>query len=111
MAGKSAPEGSPRIFWEEPKGTKLVRTRDGRAFNMWENNQDLLPQERKSKKQISLETGIPYTTLCERLSGRRGGGCRGKIAGGKYQARILDTGKCKWVTVTFQAGNHNRIPA
>ena len=82
-----------------------------RAFNMRENNQDLPPQERKSKRQISLETGIPYTTLCERLSGRRGRGCHGKIAGGKCQARILDTGKCKWVTVTFQAGNHNRIPA
>ena len=78
-----------------------------RAFDMWEQNPDLPPQERKSKRQISLETGIPYTTLCERLSGRRGGVCHGKIAIGKYQARILDMGKCKWVTVTFQAGNCN----
>ena len=38
-----------------------------RAFNMWENNPNLPPQERKSKRQISLEIGIPYTTLCERL--------------------------------------------
>ena len=66
-----------------------------RAFDMWENNPNLPPQERKSKRQISLETRIPYTTLCKRLLGRRGGGCCGKIAGGKCQARILDTGKCK----------------
>ena len=78
-----------------------------RAFDMWEQNPDLPPQERKLKRQISLETGIPYTTLCERLSGRRGGVCRGKIAIGKCQARILETGKCKQVTVTFQAGNCN----
>ena len=78
---------------------------------MWEKNPDLPPQERKSKRQISIETSIPYTTLCERLLGRRGGGHHGKIADGKCQARILDTGKCKQVTITFQAGNHNRIPA
>ena len=81
-----------------------------RAFDMWKNNPNLPPQERKSKRQISLETGIPYTTLCERLLGRRGGGHHGKIAGGKHQARILDMGKCKRVTVTFQVGNHNCIP-
>ena len=81
-----------------------------RVFDMWEKNLDLPPQERKSKRQISIETGVPYTTLCERLLGRRGGGHRGKIAGGKHQARILDMGKCKQVTVTFQVGNHNHIP-
>ena len=43
-----------------------------RAFDMWEKNPGLSPQERKSKRQISIETGIPYTTLCERLLGRRG---------------------------------------
>ena len=78
---------------------------------MGEKNPDLPPEERKSKRQISIETGIPYTTLCERLSGRRGGEHHGKIAGGKHQARILDMGKCKWVTETFQAGNRNCIPA
>ena len=82
-----------------------------RAFDMWEQNPDLPPQERKSKRQISMETGIPYTTLCERLSGRRGGRHHGKIAGGKHQARILDTGKCKRVTVTFQVSNCNCISA
>ena len=78
---------------------------------MWEKNPDLPPQERKSKRQISIETGIPYTTLCERLLGRRGGGYCGNIAGGKHQVRMLDTGKWKQVTITFQVDNHNRIPA
>ena len=68
-----------------------------RAFDLWEANENLKPEERKFKRQISIETGIPYTTLCERLSGRRGGGCRGKIAGGKCQSKVLSTGKCKWV--------------
>ena len=69
-----------------------------RAFDLWEKNPSLPPEERMSKRQIAIETEIPYTTLCERLSSRRGGGCWGKIAGGKWQAHILDTGK-------FQAGN------
>ena len=55
----------------------------------------------KGKEDISIDTGISYTTLCERLSGRRGGGHHGKIAGGKCQARILDMDKCKWVTKLF----------
>ena len=56
------------------------------------------PQRKKlSKLAISKRTGIPYTTVCERLSGHRGGGKRGKIAGGKCQSKVLDEGK--------QAGN------
>ena len=66
-----------------------------KAFDLWEANENLKPEQRKSKRQISIETGIPYTTLCERLSGRRGGGRRGKIAGGKRQSKVLSTGKCK----------------
>ena len=53
------------------------------AFDLWEQNADLPPEQQLSKRQISIQKGIPYTTLCERLSGRRGGGKRGKIAGGK----------------------------
>ena len=68
------------------------------AFDLWEKNADLEPSQRLSKRQIAIDKGIPYTTLCERLSGRWGDGKRGKIAGGKRQARILDTGKCKRVT-------------
>ena len=112
--GKDGRKISPRRAASSGKNQKEQNWSEqdmDRAFNMWENNQDLSLQERKSKRQISLETGISYTTLCERLSGRRGGGCHGKIAGGKHQARILDTGKCKWVTITFQVGNHNHIPA
>ena len=61
--------------------------------------------------KISKMTGIPYTTLNERLTGRRGGGCRGKIAGGKQTAKVLKAGKFKRITLTdfkwvmIQAGN------
>ena len=67
------------------------------AFDLWEANKDKPPKEKLSKLAISKKTGIPYTTLCERLSGCRGGGKRGKIAGGKCQSKVLDEGK--------QAGN------
>ena len=61
--------------------------------------------------KISKMTGIPYTTFNERLTGRHGGGHRGKIAGGKCTAKVLKAGKFKQVTltdfkrVTFRAGN------
>ena len=50
--------------------------------------------------KISKMAGIPYTTLNERLSGRLGGGCRGKIAGGKWTAKVLKAGQFKQVTLT-----------
>ena len=53
------------------------------AFDLWEANKNKPPKEKLSKLAISKQTGIPYTTVCERLSGHRGGGRRGKIAGGK----------------------------
>ena len=71
----SAGEGSKEQLW---KVEKLEE-----AFNLWEKNKDLPPKERLSINKISKMTGIPYTTLNERLTGRRGGGRRGKIAGGK----------------------------
>ena len=61
--------------------------------------------------KISKMTGILYSTLNERLSGRCGGGHRGKITGGKWTAKVLKAGKFKWVTLTdfkwimMQAGN------
>ena len=67
------------------------------AFDLWEANKNKPPKEKLSKLAISKQTGIPYTTVCERLSGCRGGGRRGKIAGGKHQSKVLDKGK--------QAGN------
>ena len=71
-----------------------------RAFDLWEKNKDLPPKEIWSKNKIAKETKIPYTTLCERLSGRCGGGKRGKIAGGKWTAKVLKVGKFKRVTLT-----------
>ena len=62
-------------------------------------------------KKISKMTGIPYTTLNEKLTGRCGGGRRGKIVGGKWTAKVLKASKFKRVTltdfkrVTIRAGN------
>ena len=67
------------------------------AFDLWEANKNKPPKEKLSKLAISKKTGIPYTTLCERLSGHQGGGKRGKITGGKHQSKVRDEGK--------QAGN------
>ena len=67
------------------------------AFDLWEANKNKPPKEKLSKLAISKQTGIPYTTVCERLSGCRGSGKRGKIVGGKHQSKVLDEGK--------QAGN------
>ena len=67
------------------------------AFDLWEANKNKPPKEKLSKIAISKQTGIPYTTVCERLSGYHGDGKRGKIAGGRHQSKVLDEGK--------QAGN------
>ena len=85
----STGEGSKEQLWSVAKLDL--------AFDLWEANKDKPPKEKLSKLAISKQTGIPYTTLCERLSGCRGGGKRGKIAGGKCQSKVLDEGK--------QAGN------
>ena len=63
------------------------------AFDLWEANKDKPPKEKLSKLAISKKTEIPYTTVCERLSGCHGGSKRGKIAGGKCQLKVLDEGK------------------
>ena len=47
----------------------------------------------------------PTPTICERLSGRCGGGKRGKIAGGKCTAKVLKAGKFK--RVIFHNGNQS----
>ena len=67
---------------------------------MGKKQKELPPKEKLSMNKISKMTGIPYTTLNERLIGRRGGGCRGKITGGKRTARVLKVGKFKRVTLT-----------
>ena len=57
----SAGEGSKEQLWS-------VASLD-LAFDLWEANKDKPPKEKLSKLAISKQTGIPYTTLCERLSG------------------------------------------
>ena len=81
------------------------------CFDLWEANSTKKPEERLSKRQISLQTGVPYTTVCEKLSGRCGGGKRGKIAGGKRQGKVLDAGKSKWVIKRVTVTVFNRPPA
>ena len=54
-----------------------------KCFALWEENKNLPVEQQRSKRQISIECQVPYTTVCGRLSGRRGGGRKGKIAGGK----------------------------
>ena len=84
---------------KDKKEQKWTEEKLNEAFDMWEPNANLPPDQKLSKRQIAIQKGIPYTTLCEGLVAGRGGGKRGKIAGGKWQVRILDTGKCKRVTV------------
>ena len=88
----SAGEGSKEQLW---KAEKLEE-----AFNLWEKNKELPPKEKLSMNKISKMTGISYTTLNERLTGRCGGGRKGKIAGGKWTAKVLKVGKFKRVTLT-----------
>ena len=79
------------------KEQKWTEEQMNQCFVLWEQNNDLPPEQKRSKRQISIECGVPYTTVCERLSGRRGGGWKGKIAGGKWQGKVLDTSKSKRV--------------
>ena len=88
----STGEGSKEQLWS-------VADMD-EVFDLWEANQNKPPKEKLSKLAISKRTGIPYTTVCKRLSGHRGGDRRGKIAGGKRQPKVLMAGK--------QAGNFNQ---
>ena len=83
----SAGEGAKEELWK-------VEKLEG-AFNLWEKNKELPPKERLSMNKISKMTGILYTTLNKRLTGRCGGGHRGKIAGGKQTAKVLKAGKFK----------------
>ena len=62
------------------------------VFELWEKNKTLPQEKGLFKNQIHKKTGVPYTTVCERLSGRTGGGKCGKIAGGNRTPKILDKG-------------------
>ena len=62
------------------------------CLTFWKGTKHSPPEQRLSKNQIHKQTGVPYTTVCEHLSGRRGGGKCGKIAGGKRTPKILNKG-------------------
>ena len=71
------------------KGDELQKWKEkdmARAFQMKRDNPKM------SYMAIHKATGIPYTTICERLSGRRGTG-EGKCAGGCRTPRVLTKGK------------------
>ena len=105
--GKDGRHIGPRRAASSGKGKKEQTWTEAdieEAFDLWEANPSKKPEEQLFKRQISQKTGVPYTTVCERLSGRRGGGKRGKIAGGKRTGKVLDKGK----QAGSQAGNCNR---
>ena len=56
-----------------------------RAFTLWEENSSKQAKDKLSKRQIALQCGIPYTTFCERVSGKR--------AGCQREPKILDRGE------------------
>ena len=94
--GKDGRKIAPRHPASSGKGRKEQAWSEediNRAFAMWEANAEKKPEERLSKRQIAIDCKIPYTTFCERVSGRQGGGRKGKIAGGKQDGKILDKGK------------------
>ena len=66
------------------------------AQQLLKENDNLLDNKKLSYRAIARKTGIPVTTIIERLSGKRQG--KGHIAGGARKARVLGDGKCKWVS-------------
>ena len=65
------------------------------AQQLLKENDNLPDNKKLSYRAIARKTGIPVTTIIERLSGRRKG--KGHIAGGARKARVLSDGKCKRV--------------
>ena len=72
------------------------------VFDLLERNKTLPLEQRLSKNPIHKQTGVPYTTVCEHLSGRRSGGGGG--GGGKVEARGCQK-SLKKVQVGNQMGN------
>ena len=104
--GKDGRRIAPRKDTSACRDTKEWKTEDmDLVFDLWERNKTLPLEQRLSNNQIHKQTGVPYTTVCEHLSGGKGGGKCGKIAGGKRTPKIP-----KWVIVymytsAYQAGN------
>ena len=73
------------------------------AQKLLKQNDDLPDNKKLSYRAIARQTGVPVTTIIERLSGRRKG--RGHIAGGARKARVLSDGKFKRV---IKVGQNNR---
>ena len=83
----SSGKGRKEQLWTEKDIDKV--------FEYWAENDTLPPGEKHSIKWISKETGVPYTTCCERLKGRRGAGQKGKLAGGRRMSRALSAGESR----------------
>ena len=81
------------------------------AQQLLKENDNLPDNKKLSYRAIARKTGIPVTTIIERLSGRRQG--KGHIAGGARKARVLSDGKCKrvskWVKITVTPTNLTEV--
>ena len=73
------------------------------VFDLWERNKTLPLEQRLSKNQIHKQTGVPYTTVCECLSGRRGEENMGRLLEARGHQKSL-----KKVQAGNQAGNRLR---
>ena len=83
----SAGKGKKEQGWKETDIDEM--------FKLWARNDELPPEQRLSISKIAKQCGVPYTTACERLKGRRGSGRRGKIAGGCRMSRALSAGESR----------------
>ena len=81
----SAGKGKKEQGWKEKDIDEM--------FRLWARNDELQPEQKLSISKIAKQCGVPYTTSCERLKGRRGGGKCGKITGGRRMSRALSAGE------------------
>ena len=99
--GKDGRQISPRhpnSAHYKKKNQKWLPAQLAQAFQLKRDNPWMTYAE------ISRRTDVPYTTVCERLSGRRGTG-EGHCAGGKRTPRVLSRGNFKFKRVAVKASS------